>query len=37
MSKIYSIVWEFVMLSALALVLRHLWLNRQSIINLIVG
>ena len=37
MYKIYNVIWEFVMLSALALVLRHLWLNRQAIINMIGG
>jgi hypothetical protein len=37
MYKIYNIVWEFVMLSALALVLRHLWINREYIISLMGG
>jgi hypothetical protein len=37
MYKLYNVVWEIVMLSALALVLRHLYLNRQAIINMIGG
>jgi hypothetical protein len=37
MYRIYNVVFEFIMLSALALVLRHLYLNRQAIINLIMG
>ena len=37
MYKLYNIVWEFVMLSTLALVMRHLYLNRIAIYNMIVG
>jgi hypothetical protein len=37
MYRIYNTVWEIVMLSTLALVLRHLYINRQAIINMIVG
>ena len=37
MSRIYNVIWEFTMFAALALVLRHLWINRQAIINMIGG
>jgi hypothetical protein len=37
MYRIYNAVWEFVMISTLALVLYHLYQNRQAIINMITG
>jgi hypothetical protein len=37
MYKLYNAIWEIVMLSALALIIRHLYLNRHAIINMIGG
>ena len=35
MHKIYNAIWELTMFSALALVLYHLYQNRQAIINML--
>ena len=33
MNKAYNFIWDFTMLATLALILYHLWMNRQGIIN----